>query len=178
MQERLESSVAGRVAISVFLVVTLASIVVWNLPNSELQRKSLKVVRPYITALSLEQNWGVFAPDPRRETLDFFARVRYADGTEEDVRMPTGGSFVGAYWDYHWWKWVESMTAGQRDGLWKPAAVWFARRATTDGRQPVRVQLVRRSYDIFPPGPGPSHGEWRESVFYTLRVTPTAEEGG
>lgn len=177
MQERLESSVAGRWAISVFLIATLASLIVWNLPASEIQRKALKVVRPYVTALSLEQNWGVFAPDPRRQTLDFFARVRYADGSEEEVRMPTGGDFVGAYWDYHWWKWVESVTNDQRDGLWKPAAVWFARRATTDTRKPVRVTLVRRWYELFPPGPGPSRGPWQEAEYYTLDITPSEDAG-
>ena len=175
MQERLESSVAGRAAISAFLIITLASLVVWNMPASEIQRRALKVVRPYVTALSLEQNWGVFAPDPRRETLDFFARVRYADGSVEEVRMPTGGDLVGAYWDYHWWKWVESVTNDQRDGLWQPAAVWFARRATTDTRRPVEVKLVRRWYELLPPGPGPSRGEWKEAEYYTLEVTPPEE---
>jgi Family of unknown function (DUF5819) len=178
VQQRLESSVAGRAAISVFLIVTLVSLIVWNLPDSEIQRKSLKFVRPYITALSLEQNWGVFAPDPRRQTIDFFARVRYDDGSEEVVRMPTGGSVVGAYWDYHWWKWVESVISDKRDALWKPAAVWFARRATTDTRRPVKVMLVRRWYDLYPPGPGPSHGDWNEKTYYTLTVTPPVENGG
>ena len=177
MQERLESSVAGRIVISAFLVVTIVSVIIWNLPQSEIQRRSLKVVRPYITALSLDQNWGVFAPDPRRETLDFFARVRYADGTEEDVRMPTGGRLVGAYWDYHWWKWVESVTNDQRQALWKPAAVWFSRRATTDTRRPVQVTLVRRWYQIFPPGPGPSRGPWQEAEYYTLEITPSTGAG-
>jgi hypothetical protein len=172
VQERLESTSAGRTAISVFLIVTIASLVVWNMPQSEIQRRSLKVVRPYVTALSLEQSWGVFAPDPRRETLDFFARVRFADGTEEEVRMPTGGSLVGAYWDYHWWKWVESVTNDQRAGLWEPAAAWFARRATTERRQPVEVTLVRRWHPLLPPGPGPSRGPWQEAEYYTLNITP------
>jgi hypothetical protein len=177
VQERLETSVAGRVAISVFLVVTLASLIVWNMPQSEIQRQALRVVRPYVTALSLEQNWGVFAPDPRRQSLDFFARVRFADGSEEEVRMPTGGAVVGAYWDYHWWKWVESVTNDQRDGLWRPAAIWFARRARTETRRPVEVTLVRRWRDLFPPGRGPSRGEWMEAEYYTLTITPD-EAGG
>src|SRR5688572_4755216 len=177
VQERLESLLAGRIAISLFIVVTVASIFIWNLPQSEIQRKSLSFVRPYVTALALEQNWGVFAPDPRRQTLDFYAIVRYEDGTEEQLRMPTGDDFVGAYWDYHWWKWVESVTNDARDGLWRPAAVWFARRATTDTRRPVQVQLVRRWYDIFPPGPGPSHGEWQQAVYYTFNVTQPNEDG-
>lgn len=175
MQERLESSVAGRVALSIFVVATLLSLVFWNLPDSEIKRKSLRVVRPYVTALSLEQNWGVFSPDPRRQTLDLVARVRYADGGQEELRIPEGGALFGAYWDYHWWKWVEAATNDQNQHLRHPAAVWFARRATTDERRPTRVVLVRRWYDLLPPGPGPDRGEWNEAVFYTLRLAPSGE---
>ena len=64
MQERLESSAVGRAVISAFAVVTVVALALWNLPDSEIKRKALTVVRPYVTALGLEQNWGVFAPDP------------------------------------------------------------------------------------------------------------------
>jgi hypothetical protein len=171
VQQRLESSAAGRIAISVFLVATLLSVVFWNLPDSELRRKSLPAVRQYILLTSLEQNWGVFAPNPRRETIDLVARVEYADGTEETLRVPRGDAFVGGYWDYRWWKWAEHVVSNEDSHLWHPAAVWFARRASDDGRRPVRVRLVRRWYALLPPGSGPDRGEWNESEYYTLRLT-------
>ena len=38
------------------------------------------------------------------------------------------------------------------------------------------VVLVRRWYDLLPPGPGPSRGPWQEHAFYTLKVTPPSGE--
>jgi hypothetical protein len=175
VQQRLESSTAGRIAISVFVLFTLFSVAIWNLPTSEIKQKSLKVVRPYITFTSLDQNWGVFAPDARRTSIDILARVRYADGGGETLHLPRGNDVYAAYWDYRWWKWAESLYQDEQDQLWKPAALWFARKATTEGRQPTEVVLVRRWYDILPPGPGPSRGPWQERAFYTLTVTPPSE---
>jgi hypothetical protein len=175
VQQRLESSTAGRTAISVFVLFTVFSVAIWNLPTSEIKQKSLKVVRPYITFTSLDQNWGVFAPDARRTSIDILARVRYADGGGETLHLPRGNDVYAAYWDYRWWKWAESLYQDEQDQLWKPAALWFARKATTEGRQPTEVVLVRRWYDILPPGPGPSRGPWQERAFYTLTVTPPSE---
>ena len=46
-------------------------------------------------ATGLDQNWGVFSPDPRRQSLDLVGRVRYADGGRETLRVPRGDP-VGA----------------------------------------------------------------------------------
>jgi hypothetical protein len=173
VQERLESSAVGRAVISGFVLVTLLALVFWNLPDSEIKRKALKVVRPYITALSINQNWGVFAPDPRRQSLELVARVEYADGSQATLRVPRGGDFVEAYWDYRWRKWFETVRTDSHENLWEPAARWFARVAARDGGQPVRVTLVRRWSDLLPPGPGPERTDWREFAFYTLSFTDT-----
>jgi hypothetical protein len=68
VQQRLESSRAGRAAISVFILVTIASVVVWNLPSSALKEEALRVTGPYVRATGLNQNWGVFSPNPRGQT--------------------------------------------------------------------------------------------------------------
>lgn len=177
LQERFESTVAGRVAISVFVVVTLLALVFWNLPDSEIKRKSFKVVRPYITATSIDQNWGVFSPDPRRNSFTLVARVEFDDGTERTLGIPRGDDFIGAYWDYRWWKWAEWTRSDEYKHLWEPAARWFARQATADGKQPVRVTLVRSWYDLLPPGPGPARTEWRQFAYYTLSLSDTEEAG-
>jgi hypothetical protein len=171
VQERFESTLAGRVAISVFLIVTLVALVFWNLPDSEIKRKSLMIVRPYITATSIDQNWGVFAPDPRRQTIDLVARVRFADGTEEILGIPRGNDLIGGYWDYRWWKWVEWARSDAHRVLWQPAALWFASRARTNGRRPVQVTLIRRWYDLMPPGEGLDRTDWQEYAYFTLRLT-------
>jgi hypothetical protein len=178
VQQRLEASAAGRVAISVFVAFTVFSVIVWNLPSSEIKEKSLEVVRPYVNLTSLDQNWGVFSPDPRRISIDILARVRYADGGEETLHVPRGNDVYGGYWDYRWWKWAEYIRQDAQEHLWKPAALWFARKAASNGRQPSEVTLVRRWYVILPPGPGPSRGPWHEYAFYTLKITPSAAGAG
>jgi hypothetical protein len=102
-------------------------------------------------------------------------RLRDADGGGETLQLPRGNDVYGAYWDYRWWKWAEWIRQDAQEQLWKPAALWFARKAAVGGRQPIEVVLVRRWYDLFPPGPGPSRGPWQEHVFYTLSVTPPSE---
>lgn len=179
MQQRLESSTAGRIAISVFVLFTVFSVAVWNLPTSDMKQKSLKVVRPYITLTSLDQNWGVFAPDPRRISIDMQARIRYADGSTATLDLPRSNDVYGAYWDYRWRKWAEWIRQDAQNQLWKPAALWFARKAAVGGRLPIEVVLVRRWYELLPPGPGPSRGPWQEYPFYTLTVTaPSGEATG
>ena len=175
MQKRLESSGAGRAAISVFVVATVVALAFWNLPESEIKRKALTVARPYITALGLEQNWAVFAPNPRRESLEVFARVEYADGSEGVIEVPSGGPFIGEYWDYRWRKWYEWVRADAYQILWDPAARWFARAAAEDGGAPVRVTLVRRWRALLPPGPGPAQSEWQEFEYYTLDLEGETE---
>ena len=168
MQERLESSPAGRLLISAFLVVTVLALVAWNLPASELRRQALRPLAPYVRATGLDQNWGVFAPDPRRQTLDFYARITYADGTTGTWRPPSGNALIGAYRDYRWRKWYEWTTNDSYRHLWDPAAAFVARRERAAGREPVRVELVRRTSDLAAPGYKPRSGPWREETYHSV----------
>ena len=177
MQARLESSRVGRAFISAFIFLTLFSVIVWNLPDSELKRIPMPVVSRYINLTGLEQNWGVFAPDPRRETIDLVSRVTYDDGRESIWHVPRRNSVVGAYADYRWLKWLEFTYQDAGAELWKPAASFVARIHTSDERRPTTVRLIRRWQPLLPPGPGPERAQWNEAVLYTLSVRPGAETG-
>ena len=153
------------------MLVTLGVVGVTNLPASPVKSSLIAPAGPYLTATGLDQNWGVFAPDSRRSVLALVARVRYADGSTAEWRMPEGGPVLGAYSDYRWRKWAENLMTigGDAAGLQRPAAVWIAREMERPGKRPVIVTLVARSSDLPPPGtrrgrPGP----WREDVFYRL----------
>jgi hypothetical protein len=172
MQERFESTAVGRGIISLFLVMTLVSVVTWNLPSSELKAETVGVIAPYVNATGLNQNWSVFAPEPRRSTIVLEARITYADGTRETWQPPDRNAVVGGYSDYRWRKWYEHVMSGDETFLWKPAAEYVARLHTREGRQPVRVVLIRRSQALLAPGPGPERGEWTETTLYTLIVRP------
>lgn len=170
LQDGIEGSRFGRAVISVFVVVTVASLVVWNLPDSELRRRALPPVEPYVNLTGLDQNWGVFAPDPRRETIAVFARAKYRSGREETLQFPSGDPVIGAYWDYRWRKFYEAASSPAHEGLWHAAAAWFARTAAEKGGTVSSVTLVRRASTLLPPGPAPEHAEPREEEYYTLTV--------
>ena len=176
MQERLESSAWGRVLISAVLVVILLTLLVANLPDSHLYNVLIKADHPVLYGVGLDQNWGVFAPDPRREALKLRALVQYEGGKEESWQVPTGDDFVGEYWDYRWLKWIEYVTDGRhRHDLFAPAAAWIARRHATHGRHPTQVTLIRRTYELEPPGHVRKHHAYLEEPYYTYSV---AEHSG
>lgn len=176
LQPRIESSLVGRAAISSFLVLTLTSLLVANLPDSSVRREAWPFVHPYVAAAGIEQNWGVFAPDPRRVVLDLEARITYTDGSRSTWRVPDGGPGLAAYRDYHWRKWVEWVTLDSHQELWTPAAAWIARQAEAHGRLVAEVTLVRRWYEVAEPGEARARQpQWQEFAYHTLRLRPVSE---
>jgi hypothetical protein len=167
LQERLEASEWGRAALSAFIGVTLATLLVIQLPNSHLRRQALRLADPYSNAIGIDQDWSVFAPDPRRIVIDLKARITYADGSTAVWHVPTSNDFVGSYWDYRWLKYMETVNRDVHQALWPDLAGWVARRHRGPG-QPVRVELIRRWYDLLPPGPGPNRGPWNQYRFFSL----------
>ena len=158
-------------AITLFLLATLAAIGVVTLPDSELKRRLVGSAGPYLAATGLDQNWSVFAPDTRRSVLILVATVRYADGSTGTWRLPESGPWLGAYWDYRWRKWAENVMTVTDDptALQRPAAIWIARAMQRPGKRPVLVTLASRSADLRPPGdPSGNQDPWRESVLYRL----------
>src|SRR5207247_3327303 len=81
-QERVERSIAGRVVLSLAIPFVLLCLAIWNMPSSRLHDDLVKdFVRPAIGIMGLEQNWAVFAPDPRRQVEFLEGRLTFADGT-------------------------------------------------------------------------------------------------
>jgi len=150
--------------------VTLASVVITNLPQSKLRRDALQVTQPYLNAIGLDQSWALFAPDPRRFSIALRARVLYADGTAETWRPPAGGALIDSYWDYHWQKWQEWVLDARERRLWRPAAEFIARDSARPGRRPVRVTLFRLTSVNNPPGRHPDHEPVISRPYYSLRI--------
>ena len=169
LQHRFESTRAGRLAISVFVVAVLAGIAISNLPAGALQRSGGRLTRPYVDALGLDQNWRMFAPIPRNEVLYLEARVRHAGGRVSVWHPPKDDPLVGAYRDYRWRKLVEHAVPG--GGIWPrllPAIARYA--AGQEGADAVSVTLVQRSADVLPPDRGGGLTAFRDQPYYTLRL--------
>jgi len=168
MVKQLESTLAGRAIISIGIVVTLGGTLTWNLPPSELARRTQPVLQRFMLGAGLDQNWSVFAPDPPRSDLRFQARILYDDGTERTWEVPTGGAVLGAYWDYRWLKWGEFISAGVDARFWLPAAEWIARQEQAAGRRPVSVTLYRYSTPLLIGG----LGEPTSEDFFVHEISP------
>ena len=163
--ERFEASPRGRALLSVFLVVVLASIVVVNLPASKLKSTASDATEPVIDVLGLNQNWNVFAPNPRQESLGLEARVTFADGSTATWRPYVGGNLVGHYRDYRWGKYMENVRLDQNRKLWPGLADWVARHVA-EGRPVRKVVLIRRWRVLRPPGAKSNEGPQRAYRFY------------
>lgn len=168
--ERLEASNAGRWLLSAVLVFNLTAVVVWNSPNSSLRDLALPVVRPYLNAVGLSQSWAIFAPDPATQTFELVATIDYADGTSGSWRPPEGDPLIGRYRTYRWRKWAGSAHLEAKSWMWEPTARWVEDNHDHGGRQPIRIELVRRWRDLKPPTSGEPDSDWHEYVYYTLEL--------
>jgi hypothetical protein len=168
VQERIESSVLGRALIGAFIAVTLLWVAATNLPESALKHDLLRQGSTYLNAVGLDQDWSLFAPEPRRRSLELVARVTYDDGSGASWTFPHDGPLVGQYRDYRWRKWLEYMVAFGASELWPGAAQWAARQRSRPGRRVVSVALMQVVYDLLPPGSGHGdRGPTQRTVFYT-----------
>ena len=163
----LASTRVGRVAI----VLGLAVMVVWlvgpNIPAGPF-RDDVDVLWAPATELGLVQDWGVFSPNPRDQSLDVRARLEFDDGSVETWDVPDFDPVFGAYRQYRWNKWQERIRLDDRQSSWAPTAEWIARQHRRDGVLPRRVVLVRRWIDHEPVGtPTPIDGDWNEYDFFT-----------
>ncbi len=168
LQERVEGTRAGRWLISGLVGVVLVAALVSSLPGSEIRRVALPVFRPVLQATGLSQSWGMFAPDPPRRSTELVARVSYDDGTTDLWRPPRGEPVAAAYRTYHWRKWATAVLGDRSGDLRESAARWVAVNHDHRGRQPVSVELERRSQALPPPGSGEPPGPWDERLLYRL----------
>jgi hypothetical protein len=166
----MEDSAAGRWLVSAFLVMTVGALVIWNLPPSELKSVGLPVAEPYINAAGLTQTWNLFAPNPLNRSREMVATIYYADGTSASWRPPHGGPWLDQYRTYRWYAQIARLRLDRSRARWGPFAAWVTSAHDHGGRQPVRVELIRRWQDIAPPGGAPDR-PWSEEIFYTLDLT-------
>lgn len=163
--ERLERSRAGQVLLAAFMVAVVAGIVLWNLPPGRPHDRAHQIVGPAVQALGLEQDWALFAPDPRAFSVGVIAEITYRDGHHVRWEPPHNGLLLSPYRTYRWQKYVERLRADDYAGLWEPTARWVAREA---GGDVVKVALTRTFRDAVKPGDGTARPTRGSYAFYTL----------
>jgi hypothetical protein len=166
-QARLERSPLVRAALSVVVVLFLVGLVQTNLRPSYLKDRLGRVTSHYVNAVGLDQNWALFAPEPRKFTLGLAALVTRADGRTTLWKTPRGDNVTGGYWDYRWLKWVEYAVDDGHKDLWVPAAAYIARDASRPRNPVTKVVLLRRETPNNPPGQKVETGKPSQVRFFT-----------
>jgi hypothetical protein len=175
LSERFERSSLGQLVITVGVVLLLLCEIGTNLPASAVQRAESDTTNRFVRVLGVEQEWGVFAPDPRSTSLQLRARITFEDGSTATWRLPHGGDLVENLRYYRWRKWLERARSDSYTDIWDPTARWIA--SLYEGRHsPVRqVELIRRFHEN---SLGEHQPPYQEFVYYTLQVRSASEDGG
>lgn len=159
---------AERVLAPVIVLVVAVWTIGPNLANGPAKQELGTLWRPAVV-LGFDQDWRVFSPNPVSQSLEVLALVDLDDGTQVEWHAPERNLLFGAYSEYRWQKWQERVRLDMRSDLWAPAATWIADQFRSDGRNPVRVRLVRRWREHLPlTAQGINDGDWQSFVFFEL----------
>ena len=163
--ERVERSAAGQALLAGVMVVLVVSVALWNLPPGRPRDAVRPAIGPVVQAIGLEQDWALFAPDPRGFGVGVFATLTFRGGRTERWEPPHNGLVLSPYRTYRWQKYVERLRADDYAGLWEPTARWVARQA---GADVVKVVLTRTFRDVAVPGDGTLRPPAGSFAFFTL----------
>ncbi|MCE5288753.1 MAG: hypothetical protein LLG14_05870 [Nocardiaceae bacterium] len=111
LQERIENSFIGQVAITALVLLLMGLSLVWCMPESALKRAMISTAAPAGMALGLDQDWRVFAPNPPQRVDVVKVNVRLADGDQLNWAVPHGDGLIGQYSWYRWQKLKENLTS-------------------------------------------------------------------
>lgn len=143
----------GRWVVVVLVLVVGSWVALPNLPAGPLRERVDAWWAP-ATEVGLVQDWSVFSPNPRSQSLDVRAEIELADGDVVVWDVPEFDPIVGAFRQYRWKKWQERVRLDARSDLWGPTVDWLRREFDpgSDGGvgAVARVTLIRRWIDHGP----------------------------
>ncbi len=173
ISERLERSPTAQILISIAIVLVLLAEIAIHLPaGSALHREVGDEANWLIRAFATEQQWGVFAPDPRQTSLRIEGRITFEDGSTAVWHLPEGPRIGANLRYYRWRKWLERVRSDDFKSLWAPTAAWLAEEYGGRGSPVERVELVRLFHQNALVGPQP---EYDETIYCTY--VPAQGEG-
>lgn len=162
-----ERTPVGQCFLTAVMAILVAAIVVWNAPDGPAVAPAKPWASRILLPVGLDQDWSVFAPDPRMFTVGVYAVVTRADGSTVVWAPPAKGKFLAPYRTYRWQKYVERLRADDHAYLWADAARAIARDVGGDVR---KVALVRLFRDSVEPGTGGPRPPLQRYTFYRLRL--------
>jgi hypothetical protein len=167
----LNRSLIGEGAISALIVVILCIAVVWNLPDSPIQRTLAPALAPIAIGAGLEQKWSMYAPDPPRLQENVEVHVITANGADRVWTPPRYDRVFGVATAHRWHKLKESLLS--EPGIRPDFAHWVVRELTRPSERAVRVYLVAHTEELSPPGVNGPQASGQQLLYdETLAVHP------
>lgn len=122
--------------ISILILAILATALLSSVPGSTVKNVAAPVLGPVTRAAGLDQNWGMFAPNPPKVSSLLEVHVVMSDGEHKIWRPETDDSMPGLYWR----KVKEEVIRRKefRAGL----VSWVVRKVTEQGETPARVAMI------------------------------------
>jgi hypothetical protein len=161
---RLEASAVGRVLITVAMAVLVAALLVWNAPDGPAVRPAKPWASRIVLPVGIDQDWAVFAPQPRGFSVGIYAEVTRGDDSTVIWRPPATGLVIAPYRTYRWQKYVERIRGDNDSMFWEPAARAIARDV---GGDVTKVVLWRTFADTIAPGDSVPRPLPQRFAFYT-----------
>ena len=160
--------------ISIAIVVVLLAEIATHLPGGSAVNRAVGDDANYVIRLvAAEQQWGVFAPDPRQTSLRIEGRVTFADGSTAVWHLPDGPRIGTNLRFYRWRKWLERARSDDFRSLWEPTARWIASEHDGGPSPVAEVELVRLFHRNVVAGAQP---DYEEFTYFTY--TPDLEDPG
>jgi hypothetical protein len=147
---RFEASLVGEAVISGLVSLVLIIGVVWNLPDAQIRRSLMPVLRPVASAAGLEQGWRMYAPEPIHRLEFVEVHVTMADGADRVWTNQKGDLVIGPFAWYHWQKLKENLV--REPQIRAGVAQWAVRELIEPSERAVRVHMVLRTEDLPAPG--------------------------
>jgi hypothetical protein len=169
-----------RLEISAIVVFHLVAVTTWIVPDCELHRRLVGSAAYYLMPLGQWQYWGMFAPDPLRDTVTLEALVLDAKGLLHTFAFPQEGnrSIWDAAWHYRHSKYAANFALKDE---FKAHREFAARHAVRQlhlppEEFPVEVRLVYQIKPTPPPGTLPDPMTPQTSSVIESYLFPTLEE--
>jgi len=147
------------------MAVLIGSLLLWNLPAGRPRNATRPNTGALVQALGLEQDWALFAPNPRSYSVGVYATITHRDGRVEKWVPPHNGLLIAPYRTYRWQKYVQRVRADEYSNLWEPTARWLVRKYGSDVTKVVLTRTFQEAQVPGSKGPRTATGKFD---FYTL----------
>jgi hypothetical protein len=151
--------------LTVVMAAVVGSLLLWNLPAGRARDSARPTAGAFVQVVGLEQDWALFAPNPRSYSVGVYATITHRDGRVETWVPPHNGLLLSPYRTYRWQKYVERLRGDDYSNIWEPSARWIARE---HGDDVTKVVLTRTFQDAQVPGTKGGRPGVGRFDFYTL----------